>query len=119
MNDENGEPSPNDPDVFSRGSLMLTFSLVRKIDPQLALNVRNITGGVPLPKLSAQPDNKNADFFKVELDSYQVRAVVEAIVTFSQAGNLDLGMGVVARTLLEEWTALAAKMIKALPHDSE
>ena len=109
-------PITQAPDIFSRGSLAHTFDLVRKKDPLLALNVRNITGGIPLPKSEVQPDNKHTDFFKVELDSFQVRAIVEALMEYGQGGNNDSGAAVVARTLMEDWMRLAHKMISELPN---
>ena len=106
------------PDVFSRGSLNTTFNLIRKKNPQLALNVRNITGSEPLPKGISQPDNKNADHFKVELDSFQVRAIVEALMECSQkelTNNKESGMAVMAESLMQDWIALASNMIARLP----
>lgn len=41
----------SDPYVFSRGSLKLTYDLLRPINPSLALVIRNITSLSPLPKL--------------------------------------------------------------------
>ena len=112
------EPTPitRGPNIFSRGSLVHTFDLVRKKDPLLALNVRNITGGTPLPKSKVQPDNKHTDYFKVELDSFQVRAIVEALMEYGQGENKDSGAAVVARTLMEDWMRLAHKMISELPN---
>jgi len=37
----------NNPYIFSRGSLKLTFDLIRKKNPQLALTIRNISNGIP------------------------------------------------------------------------
>ena len=100
-----------DPYIFSRGSLVHTFDLIRKKDPQLALIIRNFTCGTPLPKLEVQPDNKHTDFFKVELDSLQVRAIVEALMDYEQGESSDSGAAVVARTLMQDWMRLAHKMI--------
>ena len=107
-----------DPAVFGRGSLKLTFDLLRKKNPQLALLVRNITSGTPLPKSRLQSDNKDSDCFKVDLDSLQVRSIVENLMKYSQGQNSSagkLGMEVVAKTLLEEWIALSMQMISELP----
>jgi hypothetical protein len=112
----------HDPDVFSRGSLQSTFALIRYKDPALGLAVRNITATEPLPKLPGQLDNKNADHFLVALDSFQVRAIVEALAAHikdtSSTGNAT-GMEVVAKSLIEDWMALAAKMIADLPDDQK
>ena len=115
MQTDKPTPITRGPNIFSRGSLTHTFELIRKKDPQLALNVRNITGGTPLPKSEEQPDNKHTDFFEVELDSFQVRAIVEALMEYEQGENSDSGAAVVARTLMEDWMRLAQKMIPELP----
>jgi hypothetical protein len=92
------------PNIFSRGSLKLTYDLIRKDNAQLALSVRNIIGGEPLPKTIEEMDNKNSDHFKVELDSFQVRTIVEIIMR--QTEN-DGGMAIMAKSLTQDWVALA------------
>lgn len=107
-------------DVFSRGSLTLTYELLRKAHPQLALTVRNISQSEPLPDKSADKDNKHTDCFRVELESLQVREVVEALVAASQDGwdGMDnLGRAIMAKALIDEWLALAQKMVADLPED--
>lgn len=111
-----------DTDVFSRGSLMFTFDILRKKDPQLALSIRNITSRDPLPKIAVQTDNKNSDHFKVDLDSFQVRSIVEVLLEYSENGidgNNNAGIAVVAKTLMQDWMALARKMIDELPNDQK
>lgn len=103
------------PDVFSRGSLKLTFDLLRKKQPQLALTIRNIANGEPLPKEDGENEGRNSDHFKVEIDSYQVRAVVETLALFCQAGDGKSGQAIVARTLIEDWMSLARKMVAEMP----
>jgi len=108
------------PDVFSRGSLKLTFDLIRKKDPQLALSVRNIIGGIPLPKAISQLDNQNSDHFRVALDSFQVRAIVESLMEYSKSeitGNTNPGTAIMAKTLIEDWITLARRMIAELPEN--
>ena len=104
-----------DPNIFSRGSLKLTFDLIRKKNPNLALTVRNITGGKPLPKDISEVDNKHADHFRVDLDSFQVRAVVEGLMQQSKANEGDPGLEIMAKTLMDDWMSLARKMIADLP----
>jgi hypothetical protein len=106
-----------DPCIFSRGSLKLTFDLLRNKNPKLALLVRNIIGGSPLPKSVANLDNENTDFFKVDLDSFQVREIVEILMEYGhqQADNsIGMGLEVVAKTLVDDWVLLAKKMISEL-----
>jgi hypothetical protein len=96
-------------DVFSRGSLKLTYDALRQINPMLALQVRNITQGEPLPKAGAETDNKHTDYFFVDLDSLQVTAVLKGLVTC--ADNQDnRGLAIMAKSLIQDWTNLAHKM---------
>lgn len=105
----------NDPYVFSRGSLKLTYDLLRHINPSLALVVRNITSLSPLPKLEGDVDNAITDCFLMDLDSFQVRAVVEGLIKRSHLkADEDAGMKVVAQALIEDWIALAHEMVDAL-----
>ncbi len=113
------DTAKREPEIFSRGSLKLTFDLVRKKHPQLAMDIRNITCGAPEPKDPEQLDNKNTDCFRVTLDSFQVRGVVETLMEHCQQVNTntpqsELGIAIVARALTDDWMALASKMIAEL-----
>lgn len=104
----------SDPYVFSRGSLKLTYDLLRPINPSLALVIRNITSLSPLPKLEGDVDNSITDCFLVDISSFQVRAVVKGLIKRSQVNILeDAGTKVVAQALLENWQALANEMLLA------
>lgn len=110
----------NDPYVFSRGSLKLTYDLLRHINPSLALTIRNLTSLSPLPKLEGDVDNSITDCFLIDLDSFQVRAVVEALIKRSQLSSVeDAGMKVVAQALIEDWIVLAHEMVEALSDDDK
>lgn len=105
-----------DPYVFSRGSLTLTYDQLRKSKPALALIVRNISNGQPLEKASGQADNKHSDHFRITLDSFQVREVVETLVANAQVQpDEKTGIGIMLKALLEDWLALARKMLEELP----
>ena len=111
--------SPDDnigeePDVFSRGSLNLTYEIIRKKDAELALTVRNISHEDPINADSEAAGNKNSDFFRVELNSFQVRAVVENLMLQDDS---DPGRAILAKVLMEDWMRLANKMIADLPDD--
>ncbi|MBV1878133.1 MAG: hypothetical protein KUG79_10870 [Pseudomonadales bacterium] len=112
-----------DPAIFSRGSLKLTFDLIRKKEPRIALTLRNLTSGKAIEKTAQQLKNKNADFFLVELDSFEVRAIVEALVAYTprgpQNGNTgqNAGMEIMAKALLDDWLKLASRMFTELPTD--
>lgn len=103
-------------DVFSRGSLKLTYDALRPINPMLALQVRNIIQGEPLPKSDGETDNMHADYFTVTLDSFQVRGVVEGLM---QCGEDDSnkGLAIMAKSLQLDWVNLAHQMISDLPED--
>ncbi len=106
----------SDPYIFSRGSLKLTYDLLRKSNPALALIIRNITSSEPLAKLEGDVDNPLTDCFLIELDSFQVRAVVEGLVSHSKKEGQELsGMSIVAQALVEDWVVLASAMIAELP----
>ena len=112
---------PDDASIFSRGSLKLTFELIRKTNPSLALAIRNLTAKEPVCNTSEQSDRRNSDYFKVELDTFEVRAVVETLMELVQAGalpNSNPGLTIVAKSLIDDWTKLARKMFEELP-DSE
>jgi hypothetical protein len=105
-------PKDTDPEVFSRGGLKLTYELIRQDNAQLALNVRNIIGGRPTTDDSSPGGIDNADQFRVELDSIQVQAIVEALAQQLQGGEAgdSPGIATMARSLLEDWMVLARKM---------
>lgn len=122
MTDENPSYDTSDPDIFSRGSLKMTYDLLRKKDAILALNVRNIIHAEPLPKINEDTGNEHSDLFRVELDSFQVRAIVEGLMELTQGettGDDNPGMAVMAKTLVEDWIKLARKMIAELPEDQK
>lgn len=100
-------------DVFSRGSLKLTYELLRHGYPQLALSVRNITLGERQAKASQGRANQHSDCFKVSLDSSQVRAVIEALIACNQGAMLegrDVGRSIMAKALIDDWLVLAHYM---------
>jgi hypothetical protein len=111
----------NEVDVFSRGSIQMTFELLRKRNPRLALAVRNIAGGEPLVKdYDELLDDKNTDHFRVELDSCDVREVVEELMTFTHPDAVDIhnpGVNIMARTLMQDWLLLAHQMVANLTGD--
>jgi len=107
----------DDADVFSRGSLKLTYDLLRKQNPALALQVRNISQGVTVAAEALADANKNADHFRVTLEPLQVRAIVEGLMKYSQinlAGSQEAGLAIMAKALLQDWLALAQKMMAEL-----
>ncbi|MBL4906360.1 MAG: hypothetical protein JKX94_02835 [Sneathiella sp.] len=116
MTDAPTADNAHEPDVFSRGSLTLTYELIRKSDAELALAVRNICQGDSLPRNPKAENNKNSDYFRVGLDSFQVRAIVEGLMTLE---NADPGRAILAKALIEDWMQLAQKMIDELPNEEK
>lgn len=103
---------------------MMTYNLIRKVNPQLALDVRNIANGDVFDCKEKGADgeesegegsknNPNADYFVVTLDSFKVRAVVEALVKASN--SQDMGAAIMTKALVEDWLALARKMVADMP----
>jgi len=90
--------------------------MVKHANPQLALSLNCIAGSPPLNS-SGDRQNKHADHFKVDFDSFQVRAVVEAISAYMQEGAVDPGMAIVCKSLQDDWLKLARKMIEELPEN--
>lgn len=107
-----------DVSVFSRASLQLTFDLLRKKTPQLALDVRNITGGDPLPRAPEDDDDKNGDNFRVEMDLVKVRTVVQGLMEFTQPDAVDIKnpeINIMARALMQDWLILAHHLVSTQP----
>jgi len=103
--------------LFSRASLDMSYNLLRKKDPQLALTIRNILFNQPVDKKSEQPDNKNTDSFLVDLDTFAVRKVVETLMEVLKESsethtddNTSLFRPVLIESIMSEWTALAKCM---------
>lgn len=120
MADESRPSTSRAPDIFSRGSLKLTYDLIRPQNAQLALSVRNIIGGKPLLKEASQKNNPHSDYFRVTLDSFQVRHIVEGLMAQEQSTTKsNPGQSVIAKALIEDWTSLAHKMFAELPENEE
>jgi len=112
-------------DIFNRSVLDMSFTLLRKKDPTLALLVRNILFNVAVSKSENSPDNKNADLFKVNLDSHQVRAIVEnlnEILGESQkldpTKNTSIFRPVLIESIVKEWLSLATLLYDKLKNDT-
>ncbi len=104
--------------IFSRASLQLSFDLVRKKSPQLALDVRDITGGDSLPRASEDGDGPNGDNFRVGLGLLQVRAVVQGLMEFTQPDAVDIQnpeINIMARALMQDWLVLAYHQMSSQP----
>ena len=98
-------------DVFSRASLLMTFDLLRKNRPELALHVRNIVAGEPLPpERHDELGDINGDRFRVAMEPTQIREVIHGLMEFTAPEAVDLRnpeMNIMARALMQDWLLLA------------
>ena len=81
---------------FSRGALEMTFQILKMHHPRLALTVRNILDG----------SRDNAGFFHVNLSKPQISEVIVALEQDLESID-DVGMRVVAVSLLNDWKQIA------------
>ncbi len=94
-------------DLFSRGTLELTFKILRKRRPALALSIQNVL------TLAYARDDYHSALSATELPLE--RAVIDEVIhTLSTLGNQRVGNGhtdrtdqVVVRSLLLDWLMLA------------
>jgi len=103
--------------IFTRASLDISYQLLRKKEPQLALTIRNLLFKQPIEKTDDQADNKNSDSFVVELDTYSVRNIVEALMGVLKESsethtndNTSLFRPILIQSIINEWTVLAKFM---------
>lgn len=100
------------PEVFSRASLLMTFDLLRKKKPQLALTVRNIAGGDPV--YLGDDGDRNSECFRVELESKQLREIVQGLMEFTYPEAVDMNnpeINIMARALMQDWLLLAHRSV--------
>jgi len=112
-------------DQFNRSVLDMSFTLLRKKDPKLALLIRNILFNAALTKSGDTPDNKSADLFQVNLNSHQIRAIVENLndvldesLKLDSTKNTSIFRPVLIESLLNEWLSLATFMYSNLKKEN-
>ncbi len=113
-------------DVFNRSVIDMSFTLLRTKNPKLALNVRNILFQDILQKNGSIPSNKHTDTFIVNLDSFQVRAIIEILSeVMAESQQLDpktntsIFRPVLIESILNEWLALAKLMLSKIQFKSK
>jgi len=111
--------------VFSRASLDISYNLLRKKEPQLALTIRNILFQKPVDKKQDQIESKTTDHFKVELDSFQIRSILEALMEVLKESNethtednTSLFRPILIQSIINEWTVLAKEMFDEYQNNS-
>jgi hypothetical protein len=100
-------------DIFSKGCLQLTFELLRHKSPELALTVRNIALGAPTPTEFDDEVDGPSHYFRVSLDSKQVSAIIEDLMSFTHPEAVDIhnpGINIMARSLMQDWLLLAQQV---------
>ena len=108
----NQSQSKHHPDLFSRGTLELTFRLLRGKHPALALEIQNVL----VNKLSNQrvqlpaSNPQTGDSIYVDLEVSTINNIVTALTEMGKKGksddNSENGLRVVLSTLIPEWMAL-------------
>lgn len=110
------------PDIFSRGALDLTFRLLRKDHPSLALEVRNILASETVPLEDAAYHSPQGDHFFITMPAQRIGCVVNALTQLGQDAlennQQDTGKLVVLRTLIKEWMTLAEWIILTAEEES-
>ena len=96
-------------DTFSRGALRMTVTLLRSINPQLALTVQNQM----CSPINPQPDNNPSpkDNFKIDLVPLDVRGVVESLQKPGQHPQVDPGTQMMVKALIIDWINYANLLI--------
>lgn len=99
-------------EVFSRGALQLTFQILRKKKPAIALEIQNCLAVCPLEKPLEIDDIPATDHFKVDLEAETLRDLLFGLSELVDEGEnsaefKDLGNMVTLRTLITDWLAYA------------
>ncbi|AQS37943.1 hypothetical protein Sps_02791 [Shewanella psychrophila] len=96
-------------DTFSRGALRMSVTLLRGINPKLALTVQNQMHS----PINPQPDNNPSpkDNFKIELAPLEVRWVVEFLQKKGQHPQVDPGTQMLVKALIIDWINYANLLI--------
>ncbi len=91
------------PDMFSRGTVRLTFKVLRHTYPSLALNVRNLLG----TNVSPQHFSSLSEQIHIDLEEQQIEKIVAALYMLKEnAGNeaeQEGGYAMLLQLLIHEW----------------
>ncbi len=100
------------PDLFSRGTLEMTYKLLRTPNPSLALCVRNL-----LMNQRKQINNthKNKPRINIALEPTTIGKIVSALTILGQNAldnrEVENGKLLVLRSLIEDWAGLAEWLV--------
>lgn len=95
-------------EVFSRGALQLTFRVLRKNKPAIALEIQNCLALCPLEKPAEIDDIPATDHFRVDLPAETLRDLLFGLSELVEDHETnpvlrDLGSMVTLRTLISDW----------------
>ncbi|MFT6092583.1 MAG: hypothetical protein ACJA2Q_000472 [Pseudohongiellaceae bacterium] len=76
--------TPNKDKLFDRETLQFTVKLIRSHNPSLALRIQNLIAPSATPYIQYCTDPHAADQFKLNLDSYTLKRVVDTLAIAGQ-----------------------------------
>lgn len=102
-----------DVNELSRGSLQLTFDLLRKAEPELALKVRNEMTRTSASERERGSENIHTQTFYVTLELETIQDIIQALIDKTEAPSHpgNIGAQVMAKALLKEWLHLAQSFL--------
>ena len=76
--------SPNKDKLFDRETLQFTVKLIRSHNPSLALRIQNLIAPSAIPYIQSYGEPHATDQFKLNLDSYTLKRVVDTLAIAGQ-----------------------------------
>lgn len=76
--------TPNKDKLFDRETLQFTVKLIRSHNPSLALRIQNLIAPSVTPYIQHYGDPHGTDQFKLNLDSYTLKRVVDTLAVAGQ-----------------------------------
>ncbi len=96
------------PGIFSESALQLTFTVLRKPRPALALMIQNAMNGVAVKRPPDGGDGSLPEHFKMRVTSSEADTIVSCLVKASGWNSgVCPGQQVILKALLDDWRRLA------------
>ena len=76
--------TPNKDKLFDRETLQFTVKLIRSHNPSLALRIQNLIAPSATPYIQYNDEPHATDQFKLNLDSYTLKRVVDTLAIAGQ-----------------------------------
>ena len=112
--------------ILSRATLDITYKLLRNHEPQLALTIRNILFEPAIENKPEQIDNKHTDNFHINLNTFEVRKIVETLMHILNESsenhsedNTSLFRPILIQSIINDWTVLAKNMFDEYQKNKE